>query len=350
MIAAVWQVWSPSSWRSNRRGRLYRLLRYSVGPQFRSARRLFGAFFRRISKDDRRCIVSSGLFDAQWYLDHSPDAAGSSLDPLDHYLTIGWKSGRSPGPHFDAARYLEHSRDAAIADSEPLLHFLRYGLYEGRKAYEVGSSMLDKFESLGENCEFGAVQRRFGVEPLGLFRFAATSIDGLISALESRLNFALAPGAIELTRTLEGEYVVIIEQYGFQFHTFLAGNNVSLERVKDFEARRLALLSRKLIEDLEEASKIFVYKSQPTAPREKIDALVACLRSFGPNHLLWITTEEPGRPAGFVETLSDGLMRGHVDKFSLYENSFDLTLNIWEALCQNAYSLWLGYPPRARAS
>lgn len=33
------------------------------------------------------------------------------------------------------------------------------------------SELVARFESLGDNCEFGLVQRHFGAEPVGVFRF-----------------------------------------------------------------------------------------------------------------------------------------------------------------------------------
>jgi hypothetical protein len=347
MIAEYWRIWSPNSWRSNRRpaGRFYRFLRKWLGPRFRAARRAYGALFRLTVRDDRRCIASSGLFDARWYLEHYPEAAASDLDPLDHYLAIGWKNGLSPGPRFDAARYLEQSRDAALADCEPLLHFIRHGVYEGRKAYEVGGSILDRFESLGDGCEFGLAQRALGSEPLGLCRFAGTSLDGLIAAFGSRLDVMRSPAqlnaAVALSHPRDGDCIVSIPGYGLSYHTFIGKDDANIAQLAAFETRRIALLSRKLLEDLEDANKIFVYKSNPPAPRAKIDGLVACLRSFGPNCLLWVTTAAPGRPAGFVERLDDGLLRGYIDRFALDENSFDISVTAWETLCRNAHGLWL---------
>ena len=44
------------------------------------------------------------------------------------------------------------------------------------------------FESLGDNCEFGLVQRDGGAEPLGLLRFAGMSLGNLVAALEAKLD------------------------------------------------------------------------------------------------------------------------------------------------------------------
>ena len=43
--------------------------------------------------------------------------------------------------------------------------------------------MLLRFESIGSDCEFGAVQRRYGAEPLGLLRWNDVDILSLEQAL-----------------------------------------------------------------------------------------------------------------------------------------------------------------------
>lgn len=50
-------------------------------------------------------IRASGLFDEAWYLAAYPDAAGSGLDPIEHYLTVGAPRGYNPNPLFDTGFY-----------------------------------------------------------------------------------------------------------------------------------------------------------------------------------------------------------------------------------------------------
>ena len=42
-------------------------------------------------------------------------------------------------------------------------------------------TLLNSFESLGDNCEFGFVQRKFGTEPAGLLRWAIASPAALVA-------------------------------------------------------------------------------------------------------------------------------------------------------------------------
>jgi hypothetical protein len=41
-------------------------------------------------------VLQAGIFDADWYLEHNPDIAGSGWNPLIHWLLIGLREGRDP--------------------------------------------------------------------------------------------------------------------------------------------------------------------------------------------------------------------------------------------------------------
>src|SRR5471030_3273670 len=48
--------------------------------------------------------------------------------------------------------------------------------------------LLQLFEGLGHNCDFGMVQRAVGIEPFGLFRFAACSAADLGLLLQTKFQ------------------------------------------------------------------------------------------------------------------------------------------------------------------
>ena len=80
-------------------------------------------------------VHSSALFDRQWYLHSNPDVARARVDPLRHYLTIGWLEGRDPGPQFATTAYLEANPDVAASGMNPLIHFVEFGHSEGRECF-----------------------------------------------------------------------------------------------------------------------------------------------------------------------------------------------------------------------
>lgn len=71
-------------------------------------------------------------FDATYYLAHNADVAAVGADPLQHYLTYGWKEGRDPNAFFSTTAYLAQNPDVAAAKLNPLEHFEYYGWREGR--------------------------------------------------------------------------------------------------------------------------------------------------------------------------------------------------------------------------
>ncbi len=48
--------------------------------------------------------------------------------------------------------------------------------------------LLQLFEGLGENCDFGVVQRAIGIEPVGLFRFGACNAADIKELLRTRFE------------------------------------------------------------------------------------------------------------------------------------------------------------------
>ena len=80
--------------------------------------------------------------------------------------------------------------------------------------------LVAAFEGLGTLCEFGIVQSFCGVEPLGLFRFAALPHDKLIDLLATRLEALDDPDEVCIfTRPGDQEWIGHIPRYGIEFST-----------------------------------------------------------------------------------------------------------------------------------
>ena len=67
------------------------------------------------------------LFDSAWYLNTYLDVAAAGVNPLMHYMTTGWDTGRNPCALFDSAWYLDTYLDVAAAGVNPLVHYLTVG-------------------------------------------------------------------------------------------------------------------------------------------------------------------------------------------------------------------------------
>src|SRR5947209_9754397 len=108
------------------------------------------------------------------------------------------------------------------------------------------------------------------------------------------------------------------------------------------EVRRLPLLIRKLVEDLSQAEKIFVFHGMEPLSEAEAEALLARLRSYGPHSqtLLWIEVADPRHLAGTVEWLGEGFLKGYIDRFAPGEDAHDLSLDCWMTICRTAYRMW----------
>jgi hypothetical protein len=76
-------------------------------------------------------------FDAQFYLATYADVAAQNMDPLEHYMTLGWREGRNPSAHFSTTGYLLANPDVRASGANPLVHFLEHGIIEGRTGWQT---------------------------------------------------------------------------------------------------------------------------------------------------------------------------------------------------------------------
>lgn len=77
-------------------------------------------------------VRQSGLFEEPWYRARYCDVGLVGLDPIEHYLRIGYRLMRDPGPEFSTQYYLTTNGDVARSGMNPLLHYIRFGEREGR--------------------------------------------------------------------------------------------------------------------------------------------------------------------------------------------------------------------------
>jgi hypothetical protein len=195
-----------------------------------------------------------------------------------------------------------------------------------------------QFESLGENCEFGLFQRRCDAEPLGLLRFSSTFMRNLIRGIDNGFD---GLGAVEdIDPQLEGtprkEYMIHEKKFGLVYHTFVYEGQRSVWLMREQESARLKFLRRKFMEELESTDKIFIYKFGSGVSEEEILPLYMALNRHGDATLLWVVTAERDRPAGTVEVVMPGLLKGYIDRFAPDDNAHDFSFDGWLRVCANA--------------
>jgi len=219
------------------------------------------------------------------------------------------------------------------------------------------AELMAEFESLGDDCEFGFVQRHYGIEPLGIFRFAGTRhLGNLLRLLETDLEGMGAPGS--LTATLRDAHIyrhpeppLVVREFmmdhgrlGLNFHTFRGPDVVSEEEAKQENEQKLRYLRRKFLEDLEDGQKIWLLRDARRQDVNEAFAFQTALNRKGRNKLFWITRTIEGRPAGSVEWIGEDLLRGYLDQQHLDAQIF--TPEIWLELCRHA---WRAFAEREAA-
>lgn len=87
-------------------------------------------------------IRRSGFFDEDWYLRKYPDVARLEISPIEHFIWLGGRLGRDPGPFFSTSSYLESHSDVKRSGMQPLLHYIQYGHSEGRSIFRANGEPL----------------------------------------------------------------------------------------------------------------------------------------------------------------------------------------------------------------
>lgn len=77
-------------------------------------------------------IISSGLFDPEWYFQYNTDVKDAALDPIAHYRKFGHMEVRDPSPLFCCKWYLDTNPDVVKSNEHPVSHYLRIGSHEDR--------------------------------------------------------------------------------------------------------------------------------------------------------------------------------------------------------------------------
>ena len=108
---------------------------------------------------------------------------------------------------------------------------------------------------------------------------------------------------------------------------------------------RLRFLRQKLIEDLRDGGKIFVYKNNHrTLSDDELAGLHAAVRRYGDNTLLYVRVADAAHPNRSVAWAGPGLLVGAIEHFThspLPEDTFlGLATASWMEICQVAHGMW----------
>jgi hypothetical protein len=82
---------------------------------------------------DHEILLTTGLFDPNFYALHSSDVMEAQMDPLDHFAEFGWREGRQPNFYFNLRWYMATNPAVERLNVNPLLHYFLVGEPAGRR-------------------------------------------------------------------------------------------------------------------------------------------------------------------------------------------------------------------------
>jgi tetratricopeptide repeat protein len=223
-------------------------------------------------------------------------------------------------------------------------------------AISIADLMLS-FESLGERCDLGSVQRHYGVEPPGLLRFGFGPLNELIAALEDRFGAIGTGEDTEFETSEQDEAILKSRKHGLMFHTFVSKNQMAVsfgggglkiwrldtpkrrDAFREEQLRRLVHLKDGLIGELEKSQKIFAYSNDERTSEDDAARLFTALRAYGPNSLLYVRPADAAHPEGTVTKLRDGLYLGHYPGLTDFVAGQQPAFEVWRQLLQRTYRL-----------
>jgi hypothetical protein len=225
------------------------------------------------------------------------------------------------------------------------------------------TELLRNFESLGDNCFFGGLQRRAGAEVLGLLRFGNTPIKALLRALDDDFKAVRDKSSISMRIQAYGprEWLLHVDRYGLRWHTDVLENTTDPEVVLSQHAMRLSYLVRKFNETLRSGRKIFTLaradvreQAHPVplwneqamirTPREpyrlaEVLSVFQEINRYGRNTVMYVTESTDAWRSGTVELISPGVMRGYVESLKLSPELGDREYASWLKVAANAWLL-----------
>ncbi|WP_188260328.1 hypothetical protein [Azospirillum tabaci] len=214
----------------------------------------------------------------------------------------------------------------------------------------IGADDLLRFESLGDNCEFGFVLRRLSCEAGSLFRWASMKPDQLLAKL--RANFEGMYRFENLSPLRTG--MVLDSAYGIGWHSdmksdmsggrlLFCDDEATRRALHRRETRKIQYLQAKFTARTAMGGVIFVVKSNPGIAPATIDGLYEALTALAGHDdfaLLEVqATDDPAR-IGNVDWQRPGLMRGYVTRFAPYHRADDIDAAAWFSIVQGALRLF----------
>ncbi|UEQ05717.1 glycosyltransferase [Halomonas profundus] len=108
-------------------------------------------------REEYLTIFGRRLFNDQYYLQTYPEVKIEGVDPLLHYLSVGWKKGFNPSPEFDGELYLSLYCNGKSQNINPLFHFYTVGAFEGCFPFLVDDRYYEEWPDRRPGKEYSII-------------------------------------------------------------------------------------------------------------------------------------------------------------------------------------------------
>jgi hypothetical protein len=196
-------------------------------------------------------------------------------------------------------------------------------------------TLMQRFCSIGADCEFGLAQAKFACHPNDLLKNTLSPVSSLIELLNNDIYALADPAHIRIeVETVEGHFMAYNERFKMRWHGWAKPDGSDQARMVEVEARRVRRLADKLIEDIASGERIFVRKAAPGESLEDAHALHSALSRHGTNpSLLWVDQD-----TGSLEFRSP-ILHGHITTSAEVPNSSNAPAADWLALCRASVAM-----------
>lgn len=201
---------------------------------------------------------------------------------------------------------------------------------------------FSRFESLGDNCEFGFFLRQSGNDISSFFRWTAIlDFNKLNLLIKNELKH---PFDFPDLKPLY-EHMVINERHKIGFHSKMQSHVINDRRVFKKngltvrwlhfqESMKMKHLRAKFIHGLTEESRIYVVKGANSS--EVLSDLSETISSFGDGKLLHIIQANDDSEIAGVKKINNNTYVGFIDCFADYNLADKISFDCWTKLIKNA--------------
>jgi hypothetical protein len=207
-------------------------------------------------------------------------------------------------------------------------------------------SHIERFENLGDNCEFAFYLRASGVDEGSLFRWTLVkNYWSLLNLLQSDFQ-----GLFEFENLRPSwQDMVLDTKYDMCFHTKMYSENHDgkwlwkqdkkvLDEIFLEEKNKISYLVSKFKSSLIKKERIFVMKNNANNLDTFVVELAKEIRKHGDAKILYVKSDGIGfdNNKESIEKISSNLYVTYIEKFAEYNKADDLSKDGWDNVIRNA--------------